>query len=66
MKTGKILIDFCLTKKSNECLSKFVHRLWQRGHSSSVTVNSKTRYDCQKQIAFLKSALKSMLIKKEK
>ena len=28
--------------------------------------NSKTRCDHQKQIAFLKSALKSMLIKKEK
>ena len=85
MKTFKILINFYLTKKSNEGLSKFLHRFWQ--HSSSVTillritnslsstssiifvtqkldVTAKNRR--KKQIAFLISALKSTLFKKEK
>ena len=36
MKTVKIFINYYLTKKSNEGLSKFLHRFWQ--HSSSVTI----------------------------
>ena len=76
MKTGKISINFYLTKKSNECLSKFLQRLclmatlfvchYFTSHLVHYFYNSKTSCDRQKQIAFLKSALKSMLIKKEK
>ena len=67
-------LDFNLAKKSNEYLQNFsrirITRLALIYNISNTVIhyfyNSKTSCNRQKQTAFLKSALKSRLIKKEK